>query len=50
MFRAYVRASNGLQYIINPEEMQSVVLPITYVSRSGQIGNFDPDLWYHQLR
>jgi hypothetical protein len=24
-FRAYVRASNGLQYIINPEEMQNVL-------------------------
>lgn len=34
-FRAYVRASNGLQYIINPEEMQSVTLPITYRSRTG---------------
>jgi hypothetical protein len=30
IFRAYVRASNGLQYIINPEEMQNVVLPISY--------------------
>jgi hypothetical protein len=36
-FRAYVRASNGLQYIINPEEMQSVVLPISYISRNGQL-------------
>lgn len=36
-FRAYVRASNGLQYIINPEEMQSVILSINYVSRTGQI-------------
>lgn len=36
-FRCYVRASNGLQYIINPEEMQSVVIPINYVSRTGQI-------------
>jgi hypothetical protein len=36
-FRAYVRASNGLEYIINPEEMQSVVLPISYVSRTGQL-------------
>jgi hypothetical protein len=32
-----VRASNGLQYIINPEEMQSVVIPISYVSRTGQL-------------
>ena len=37
IFRCYVRASNGLQYIINPEEMQSVVIPISYVSRTGQI-------------
>jgi hypothetical protein len=37
VFRAYVRASNGLQYIINPEEMQSVQVPINYVSRTGQI-------------
>ncbi len=36
-FRAYVRASNGLEYIINPEEMQAVVLPISYVSRTGQL-------------
>ena len=37
LFRCYVRASNGLQYIINPEEMQSVVIPISYVSRTGQL-------------
>jgi hypothetical protein len=36
-FRCYVRASNGLEYIINPSEMQSVVIPISYVSRSGQL-------------
>ena len=36
-FRAYVRASNGLAYIINPEEMQSVIIPISYVSRTGNI-------------
>lgn len=36
-FRAYVRSSNGLQYIINPEEMQSVSLPISYISRSGTL-------------
>ena len=36
-FRTYVRASNGLQYIINPEEMQSVQVPISYVSRNGGI-------------
>ena len=37
LFRAYVRASNGLQYIINPEEMQNVILSISYVSRNGQL-------------
>jgi hypothetical protein len=37
IFRAYVRASNGLQYIINPEEMQNVVLPISYVDRNGNL-------------
>ncbi len=36
-FRAYVRSSNGLQYIINPEEMQNVVLPISYISRAGNL-------------
>jgi len=36
-FRAYVRASNGLEYIINPEEMQSVDLQISYVSRYGRL-------------
>jgi len=37
LFRAYVRASNGLRYIINPEEMQSVNLQISYVSRTGRL-------------
>ena len=37
LFRSYVRASNGLTYIINPEEMQSVVIPISYISRAGQL-------------
>jgi hypothetical protein len=36
-FRTYVRASNGLQYIINPEEMQSVQIEIGYVSRVGRV-------------
>jgi hypothetical protein len=36
-FRTYVRSSNGLEYIINPDEMQSIVLPISYVSRTGRI-------------
>ena len=37
IFRAYVRASNGLQYIINPSEMQNVVLPISYIDRNGNL-------------
>jgi hypothetical protein len=36
-FRAYVRASNGLQYIVNPEEMQNVTIPISYISRRGNL-------------
>ena len=36
-FRTYVRASNGLQYIINPAEMQNVQLSISYISRSGNL-------------
>lgn len=36
-FRVYVRASNGLQYIINPEEMQAVSIPISYISRTGNL-------------
>ena len=36
-FRTYVRASNGLTYVINPEAMQSVSIPISYVSRTNQI-------------
>jgi hypothetical protein len=35
-FRCYVRASNGLEYIINPEEMSSVVAAISYTSRTGR--------------
>jgi len=36
-FRAYVRASNGLEYIVNPEEMQAITLPVSYVSRFGRV-------------
>lgn len=35
-FRVYVRASNGLSYIINPEEMSGIVLSINYTSRIGR--------------
>ena len=37
IFRAYVRASNGLEYVINPEEMQSVAIQVSYVSRYGRL-------------
>jgi hypothetical protein len=36
-FRSYVRASNGLQYIISTSEMQSVTIPVTYISRYGRV-------------
>ena len=35
-FRTYVRASNGLNYIINQDEMQNVTISIAYVSRTGR--------------
>ena len=36
-YRSYVRSSNGLEYVINPEEIQNVQVPINYVSRSGRV-------------
>ena len=36
-FRFYYRVSNGLDYKITPSEMQGIVVPINYVSRSGRI-------------
>lgn len=36
-FRLYYRQSNGLTYKITPDEMQNVVIPVNYVSRSGRI-------------
>ena len=36
-FRTFVRNSNGLEYVINPEEIQNVAVPIQYVSRTGRI-------------
>ena len=35
-FRAYMRLSNGLSYIVNPSDIQSVQIPISYVSRTGR--------------
>lgn len=36
-FRIYYRVSNGLSYKITPSEMQGVIMPINYVSRTGRI-------------
>jgi hypothetical protein len=36
-FRLYSRSSNGLEYVINPEEMQSITVDVPYVSRRGRI-------------
>ena len=35
-FRLFYRTSNGFNYKINPEEMQNVTIPVTYVSRNGR--------------
>lgn len=35
-FRLYYRQSNGLSYKITADEMQNVVIPFTYTSRSGR--------------
>ena len=37
LFRSYVRASNGLKYIIGPEEMQNVDVALSYTSRVGRL-------------
>ena len=37
IFRCYTRSSNGLEYIINPEEMQNVTIPISYTDRNGNL-------------
>jgi len=36
-YRTYVRQSNGLEYVINPEEIQNIQVPINYVSRKGRV-------------
>ena len=36
-FRIYYRVSNGASYKITPSEMQGIVMPINYVSRTGRI-------------
>jgi len=35
-YRSYTRSSNGLEYVINPEEMQSITVSVSYVSRHGR--------------
>ena len=35
-FRTYTRSSNGLEYVINPEEMQSITVSVSYTSRRGR--------------
>lgn len=35
-FKAYVRASNGLTYAIDPTEMQGISVSLSYISRSGR--------------
>ena len=36
VFRSYVRLSNGLTYSISPDDIQTVQIPIQYVSRTGR--------------
>lgn len=36
-FRLFYRTSNALTYKITPDEMQDIVIPITYQSRTGRI-------------
>lgn len=35
-YRTYVRSSNGLEYVINPEEIQNIQVPFPYISRNGR--------------
>lgn len=37
VFRLYYRVSNGQRYKITPDELQGVVIPISYVSRNNRI-------------
>jgi hypothetical protein len=36
-YRLYYRVSNGTDYKITPDEMQGIVVPINYISRTGRI-------------
>ena len=35
-FRTFVRSSNGLEYVINPDELQNVQVSLPYVSKTGR--------------
>jgi len=35
-FRTYIRESNGLEYVINPEEIQNIDVNISYTSKTGR--------------
>ena len=35
-YRTYVRRSNGLEYIITPDELQNITISIPYISRNGR--------------
>jgi len=35
-FRTYVRESNGLEYVINPEEIQNIDVNVSYISKHGR--------------
>jgi len=35
-YRTYLRTSNGLEYVINPNEIQSVTVSLPYTSRNGR--------------
>ena len=37
IYRLYYRTSNGLQYKVTPDEMQSITIPINYVSRNNTV-------------
>lgn len=35
-FRTYLRQSNGIEYVINPEEIQNIDVSLGYISRKGR--------------
>ena len=35
-FRTFIRSSNGLEYVINPDELQDVQISLPYISRNGR--------------